>query len=330
MKLLKRILLGLLILIVAGGTISFFYFKNKFLSAPPNELTVSNLGQPFDFKWYGTTFNDKNNPYGAMLVPVTIPGAARTFFMQFDTGAPNTVLYYKPILSINEKYNNLIKIDTIEGKARAIETSIKVGTVDVKATSLAFVGMGKKINWSDSTAVNIIGTVGNDFMENNPIILDFKNNKITLEDSLNQKPESVKGYLPFTFDGRKIFLSATLNDEPASLWYDSGSSMFELIVEESTFWELAAPDAKKESFEIPSWGTKVPAHNIKSNGGFDFGSVSIPLTTVTYMEWPNKMQAFILKAANIGGDLGGMTGNKLFLGKTLILDAPNLKYTVKE
>jgi hypothetical protein len=48
------------------------------------------------------------------------------------------------------------------------------------------------------------------------------------------------------------------------------------------------------------------------------------------MEWPNKMQAFILKAANIGGDLGGMTGNKLFLGKTLILDAPNLKYTVKE
>ncbi|OIQ36866.1 MAG: hypothetical protein BM563_09895 [Bacteroidetes bacterium MedPE-SWsnd-G1] len=317
-------------MIVAGGTISFFYFKNKFLSAPPNELTVSNLGQAIDFKWDGATFNDKYNPYGAMLVPVSIPGADRTFFMQFDTGAPNTILYYKPILSINEKYNNLIKIDTIEGNVRAIETSIKVGTVNVKATSLAFVGMGKKINWSDRTAVNIIGTVGNDFMENNPIILDFKNNKITLVDSLNQKPEGVKGYLPFTFDGRKIFLSATLNDEPASLWYDSGSSMFELIVEESTFWELAAPDAKKESFETHSWGTKVPTHNIKSNGEFDFGSVSIPLTTVTYMEWPNKMQTFILKAANIGGDLGGMTGNKLFLGKTLILDTPNLRYTVKE
>ena len=91
-------------------------------------------------------------------------------------------MYYKPILSINEKYNNPIKIDTIEGKVRAIETSIKVGTVDIKATSLAFVGMGKKSDWYDSTAVNIIGTVGNDFMENNPIILDFKDDKIKLID----------------------------------------------------------------------------------------------------------------------------------------------------
>lgn len=330
MKLFKKILTALLALVLIGGTISFFYFKNKFLSAPPNELTVSNLGQPFDFKWEGYTHNGKHNPYGAMLIPVSIPGVDRTFYMQFDTGTPSTVLKYNPFLSINEKYDNLIKIDTIDGKVRAINTLIKVGTVNVKAASLGFVGMGKKINWSDSTAVDIIGTVGNDFMENNPLIMDFKNNKITLLDSLNQDIAKESDYLPFTFDGRKIFLSATLNKEPASLWYDSGSSMFELIVEESTFWELAVPNAKKESFEIPSWGRKVPAHNIESNGEFQFGSVKIPLKTVTYMEWPNKMQAFVLKAANIGGDLGGMTGNKLFVGKTLILDAPNLRYTVKE
>ena len=330
MKLFKKILIALLALVLIGGTISFFYFKNKFLSAPPNELTVSNLGQPFDFKWDGMTFNGKYDPHAIMLVPVRIPGVDRTFYMQFDTGAPSTVLYYKPVLSINEKYNNLIKIDTIEGKVRAIETTIKVGTVDVKAASLGFVGMGKKINWSDSTAVDIIGTVGNDFMENNPLIMDFKNNKITLVHSLNQNIAKESDYLPFTFDGRKIFLSTTLNKEPASLWYDSGSSMFELIVEESTFWELASPNAKKESFEIPSWGRKVPTHNIKSSGEFQFGSVKIPLKTVTYMEWPNKMQGLMLKAANIGGDLGGMTGNKIFIGKTLILDAPNLRYTVKE
>ena len=330
MKLFKRILLALLILLVLGGTIGFFYFKNKFLTAPPNELTVSNLGQPFDFKWEGYTFNGKHNPYVAMLVPVSIPGIDRTFYMQFDTGTPSTVLKYKPFLSINEKYGNLINIDTIDGKARAMNASIKVGTVDVKAASLAFVSMGKEINWSDSTAVNIIGTVGNDVMENNPLIIDFKNQQITLVDSLDQDIAKEHNYLPFTFDGRKIFLSAQLNNEPASLWYDSGSSMFELIVEEDTFWDLAVTGAEKESFLINSWGTQVPAHNIKSKGEFQFGDVTIPLTTVTYMEWPNKMLAFILKAANIGGDLGGMTGNKLFVDKTLIIDAPNLRYTVKE
>ena len=330
MKLFKRILLGLLGLVIIGGTISFFYFKNKFLSAPPNELTVSNLGQPFDFTWESYTYNGKRNPYGAMLVPVSIPGIDRTFYMQFDTGAHSTVLKYNPFVSINEKYNDLIRIDTIEGKVRAINTFIKVGTVNVNAASLGFVGMGKKINWVDSTAVDIIGTIGNDFMEKNPIIMDFKNNKITLLDSLPKQSTRKEDYLPFTFDARKIFLSAQVNNEPASLWYDSGSSMFELIVEESTFWDLAAPGAKKESFTINSWGTQVPAHNIKSDGMFQFGTVTIPLKTVSYMEWPNKMQVFVLKAANLAGDLGGMTGNKIFLGKTLILDAPNLRYAIKE
>lgn len=330
MKLIKRILLSLLVIVVLGGTISYFYFKNKFLTAPPNELTVSNLGQPFEFKWEGMTFNGEYNAHAAMIVPVTIPGVDRTLHMQFDTGAVSTVLYYNQILSINEKYGNIFKIDTIDGKVRAMNAKLKVGTVDVTATSLGFGSMGRKINWEDSTAVNIIGTVGNDFMEKNPLVMDFKNRQITLTNTLSDKQAKETDFLPFTFDARKIFLSAQLNGEPVSLWYDSGSSMYELIVEESTFWELATPGAEKESFMINSWGTQVPSHNIKSDGEFQFGSVKIPLTTVTYQEWPNKIQAFVLKAANIGGDLGGMTGNKIFLGKTLILDAPNLRYAVKE
>lgn len=326
MKLFKRILLALFLIVLVGGTITFFYFKNKFLTAPPNELTVSNFEKPFDFRWSVETINGKRNPHAAMLVPVSVPGIDHNFYMQFDTGAVSTLLYYNPILSINEAYGEIFKIDTIKGKVRAIETSFKVGTVDVSATSLGFERMGKKLNLSDSTAIHIIGTVGNDFMEKNPLVLDFKNQKITLKESIDHEDD----FLPFTFDARKIFLSAKLNEKPASLWYDSGSSMFELIVEESTFWKLASPNAKKESFEILSWGTKVPAHSIKSNGEFQFGSIKVPLNTVTYMEWPNKLQAFMLKAANIGGDLGGMTGNKIFLGKTLILDAPNLRYAVKE
>jgi hypothetical protein len=32
--------------------------------------------------------------------------------------------------------------------------------------------------------------------------------------------------------------------------------------------------------------------------------------------------------SNVGGAPGGMTRNKLFLGKTLALDSPNLRYAV--
>lgn len=332
MKTFKRILLALLILLVVGGTASFFYFKNKFLSAPPNTLTVSNLGQPFEFIWRGQDINGIYEPNLAMDVPVSIPGIDRTFYMQFDTGAPSTVFYYNSILSINEKYGDIFQLDTINNTLQVTDASLKIGTVNVKASAINFRGRGSKIDWSaiDSTSVIKLGTVGSDFMEKHALIMDFKNEEITLTESIPDKIEAKADFLPFTFDGRKIFLSAKLNNEPASLWYDSGSSAFELIVEESTFLELAAPGAERVTYMGNSWGKGVPIHNIESNGEFTFGETTVPLTYVTYFDWPDKLQEFIMKAANIGGDLGGMTGNKLFLGKTLILDAPNLRYAVKE
>ena len=328
MKKLKRIALAMVVLLLIGGTSGFIYFKNKFMSAPPSTLTFSNVGIPFDFIWSGENINGTFEPYSAMLVPVRVPGVDRTFYMQFDTGAPSTVLNCDKILSINEKYGDVFQIDTIDNQLQITDVSLKVGTVNVEASSLSFRGRGTKIDWSDANSVIIIGTVGSDFIEKHALIMDFKKDQITLTGSVPTSIEKEADYLPFTFDGRKIFLSAKLNNEPASLWYDSGSSAFELIVEESTFLDLAAPLAKRETYRGNSWGNGITIHNIKSNGKFEFGATFIPLTYVTFIEWPDKMQAWLMKAANIGGDLGGMTGNKLFLEKTLILDTPNLRYSV--
>lgn len=328
MKTIKRIILIVIALLFIGGIGGFFYFKNKFMSAPLNTLKLSNLGQPFDFIWKSENQNGSIEPHSSMLVPVNIPDVDRTFYMQFDTGAPSTVFYYERILSINEKYGNVMQIDTVDNQLQITDASLKVGTVHVDASSLGFRGRGSKIDWSDSTSIINIGTVGSDFMEKHVLIIDFKNEQITLSKSIPHTIEKEADFLPFTFDGRKIFLSAELNNEPASLWYDSGSSAFELIVEESTFFELAAPDAQRQTYIGNSWGNKITIHNIESNGKFKFGSTSVPLSYVTHIEWPNKLQAWIMKASNIGGDLGGMTGNKLFLEKTLILDAPNMRYTV--
>ena len=328
MKIVKRIALVMLTIAVIGGIGSFFYFKNKFMSAPPNRLKLSNLGQPFEFIWRGEDINGTYEPHVAMFVPVSIPGTDGAFYMQFDTGAPSTVLYYNKVLSINEKYGDVFQVDTIDNQVQMTDVSLKVGTVNVEASSMYFRGKGSKIDWSDSTSIIKIGTVGSDFMEKHPLIMDFKKEQITLTESVPETIEKDADYLPFAFDGRKIFLSAKLNNEPASLWYDSGSSAFELIVEENTFLELAAPGAEKVTYRGNSWGNGITIHNIDSNGEFKFGSTSVPLTYVTFIEWPNKLQVWIMKASNIGGDLGGMTGNKLFLGKTLVLDAPNLRYSV--
>lgn len=329
MKFVKRILFIILGLILVGGIGTFVYFKNKFMNAPPSTITLSKLGQPFEFVWHGfELYENRMEPHGAMFVPVTIPGVDRTLYMQFDTGAPSTVFSYKNVLSINEKYGDIFHIDTVDNRVRVTDVAFKVGTVDLKASSIDFRGMGNTIDWSDSTSMITLGTVGSDFMENHTLIIDYKNEQITLVESVSETIEKEAEFLPFNFDGRKVFLSAKLNKEPVSLWFDSGSSPFELIVEEDTFLELAKPGAERESFFTNSWGSKIPGYNIESDGMFEFGSTTVPLTYVTYFEWPNKLLVWTMKASNIGGDLGGQTGNKLFLNKTLVLDTPNLRYAV--
>ena len=111
MKRFKRILLVIGILIILSAVGGFFYFKNKFNSVPPNRLTLTELGQPFPFSWYGSEVNGRYEPHLAMLVPVTIPGIDQTFYMQFDMGAPNTVFTYYRVLSINERYGDIFQLD---------------------------------------------------------------------------------------------------------------------------------------------------------------------------------------------------------------------------
>lgn len=330
MKIFKRILVALLVLIFAGGVGGYFHFKNKFMGARPSTLTISNPGDSVPFIWRGMDINGTYEPNIAMYVPVHLPGIDRTFYMQFDTGAPSTVMYYEAVRAINEKYGNVFDLDTTDGVVHVSDAEFNVGTTKVKAAEVHFRGKLNTVNLADTNAIIKIGSIGSDFIENHTLIMDFKTNQLALKESMPKALESSAQFLPLTFEGRKVFLSAELNEEPASLWYDSGSSAFELIVEEKTFEKLAAPGAERNTFEGSSWGNGITVHNIKSDGAFKFGDVEVPLTYATYMEWPNKLQALIIKLSNLGGDLGGMTGNKLFLDKVLVLDASNLRYVVVE
>ena len=328
MKKTKIVLIALALLIVIGATGTFMHFKNKFMSAPPNELTLSETGEPFEFVWYGQEINGEYEPHFAIFVPVTIPGVDHTFYMQFDTGAHSTVLDYKAVQSINEKFGPVFQVSREGDSAVVSNVALIVGTVSLQAGKMYFRAMGSEIDWSNPPQVIKIGTVGADFMERHALTIDYANQQITLSDTIATDQIAESDFSPFTFEARKVFLSAKLNDEDVSLWFDSGSSAFEMIVDESTFELLASPDASRRTYTGSSWGTGITVHNRDATGEFRFGSTSVPLTYVTYIEWPSKLQIWMMKASNVGGDLGGMTGNKLFLGKKLVLDTPNLRYAV--
>jgi hypothetical protein len=55
-----------------------------------------------------------------------------------------------------------------------------------------------------------------------------------------------------------------------------------------------------------------------------FGHEEIPLKEVTYIEGTSFIQNLLMYFSG----MGGMIGNKLFMGKVLILDATNQKFAV--
>ncbi len=324
-----KVIIGSLVLIfIIGSTATFLHFKNKFLSAPTNMLSLTTTGEPFDFIWVQQDINVTIEPHAAIMVPVTIPGVDQVFHMQFDTGAHSTVLYYNAVKSINEKYGLVFSTKQDDDTYWVENITLNVGTVNLTATSMSYRGMGAAINWDNLPPIIKIGTIGSDFMEKHVLSIDYANQQITLSESSPVPANAGLTFAPFTFDGRKVFLSGTFNDEKVSMWFDTGSSTFEMIVDEGTFNQLATAGASTETLTLNSWGTKVTAYNQAAEGMFNFAGTDVPLSFVSYIDWPNKLQAWTMKASSLSGDLGGMTGNRLFLDKKLILDTPNLRYAL--
>lgn len=324
MKRRYKILLAVPVLLTAAAVGGYFYFEAKFFTAPENQLTVTASTEDFAFEWGSQDTGGRVEPHAFQFVPVTVPGVEETLWLQFDLGAPTSVLYLRQLESLRERGANL-EVKKSEGRAWVENFEFGVGTTSVSASSVRVIPQGKAIDWEDSKRRRLIGTLGADYVDGHVLVLDFAKQRIQLADAV---PESLAA-LPmqdFSFRGRRVFLPSMIDGEPGDMWFDSGSSAFQLIVDEDTAREKARPDAEEEVYEGSSWGKPIHIHNIPAEGEIRFGQTVIPLDTVTWIDWPNQWLGMMLQFSSTGG----MCGNKLFLGRTLILDTARQRFAVSD
>src|SRR5687768_3536364 len=62
-------------------------------SIPVNQLVLPAGGHTIPFEWHTGTVHGKQEPYAALLIPVTLPGQTRPYYMQFDLGSPFSMFY---------------------------------------------------------------------------------------------------------------------------------------------------------------------------------------------------------------------------------------------
>lgn len=314
MKPLIKVLLGVLILLVVSGIGGYFYMKQKFMPAP-SQLTVASLPATCRFTWLADTTARPAMPHAALLLPVRLPGCPRTCYFQFDTGSPTSLLYGKPLAALRGSYPSLAQ--SLPAQTDTLHNfQFGLGTGQVTARRMRVLDYGRSELPADTTQPFIIGTLGTDVLEGRVLVLDYAQQRFTLEATVPDNLSRQATFVPLQFTGRRVLLDATVQDEPRQLLFDSGSSAFSLLTSQDTWSTMIQPSATVQHAAVNSMGRTLHAYTAPTSTAMQLGNVAVPFRTVTYIEGTSLKESLLMRFSG----MGGMLGNEPFTQRTIILD----------
>lgn len=312
----KRLLLPVLL--------SIFFLQSTQAQIPPslpaNQLTFAAGSHSLPLNWKGDTLGGVWNPHAALLIPVTIPGCSHIFYMQFDTGSPYTLFYGNQLKAIYREYPATTSLRNIGDSLSNFH--FKAGPLTITARQVPVRTFDSTaIDWKNNRTPIIIGTLGTDLIDNKVAVIDYPRERLHISDSLPaafQKGNATG----FHFSMRRILLPAEVAGKKTILYFDSGSSAFELLTDKATCNKLAADSSPTVRYPVQSWGKTLAANTITTTDSITLAGHAIPLRHATWIEGVSDTQVNQMMKMGIGG----MTGNKLFISNILVLDTRNKQF----
>lgn len=298
MKILKKTVLAFLLILTLLCLGFYFYFDQKF-SPEENYLTVKNESGKVIVKWLGENKN-------VMLLPVHLKNDSTTYFMQFDTGSPNTIFYQNSLAIFKNK--------------NQIKTQFTVGNTEVSSDWFKIISINKN---NDKDFIKIIGTIGSDILDQKKTIINFSENYVVF--NISKEPKSFSNSkFDFKFKKRKIIISGILNGKEEEFLYDSGTSAYELLTNKNVWQKLKLPNSKPVVEKAQSWERILTSYTAKSNQTIKFKNKELILSEVTYVEGISQSQYMLMKFSG----MTGMLGNKIFLKNSLYIDCKEEKISI--
>ncbi|MFT3979500.1 MAG: hypothetical protein QM687_03455 [Ferruginibacter sp.] len=286
-----------------------------------NTLVLPAKAHTVPLRWQGDSINGKWEPHTALLIPVKLANCPRQFYMQFDLGHPYTVFYKNKLQSIRQKYPKAVQVD--ESTEKLLNFSFRAGKMPVSAEEIAVKQYDSSvIDWKDKHGIEIIGTIGVDFIDGRTAIIDYPGQKMTIAAEIPPKLLSRVTLTDFFYAKRRVLLPAKIMDKQTMLYFDTGSSMYELLTDKKSCEALAIPGSAFVQSSMWSWNKYLTANSIPSNGTIEINGARIPVHYATYIEGVNSAQVEQMMKMGIGG----MTGNKIFLEYQLVLDTKNKQF----
>ena len=308
--------------------LAFFFYQHQAQAQSPAPIADNFLERPTNsfsipFFWQGDTINDKWEAHTAMLLPVKLKDCPRQFYIQFDLGAPSSLFYKNKMEAIRQQYPSSIPL---EDSANGLSNfTFQLGDANITARQIIVQQFDTSgIRWDDTSAVTIIGTIGADLIDERIAVIDYPRQQISLSTSLPPEIKTPLTWNNFIYAQRRILLPATIRNKTTLLYFDTGSSLYELLTDQQTAELLAIPGSPVAKSQVKSWDKYLTANSINTADSISLGGCQLPIRRATYMEGVNQSQVNQMMKMGIGG----MTGNTLFLGHQLILDTRNKKFAI--
>lgn len=285
---------------------------------PPNYLSVPDKPFTIPFIWNADSINGKRDENAALLIPVKLDNCPRQFYMQFDLGSPYSVFYTNKLTAIGARYKGAVSVSDTAKTLNGF--SFNLSGVKIKASEIVLRKVGNGGISRDDKQIEIIGTLGTDLLDNREVLIDYPGRSITI----NFHPTDSLPLADVYYARRSILFPATVAGKKTILYFDTGSSAFELLTNKETAQSLSISDAKPFSYKVNSWGKMLDATTLPVTGIVEIGNAKLPLKNATYIEGASDAQ--VQQMMRMG--IGGMTGNKLFLHSILFLDLKKKKVAV--
>lgn len=294
----------------------------KMPTLAPNLLTLPNKSYEINFIWQGDSVSSSWEPHAALLIPVKIKGCKKQFYMQFDSGSPSTIFYKSQWQQINDRFPNTL---TLKDTATSLsDVDFLVGKMQVYASSIKLISyQSKAIDWKNKNGMEIIGTIGTDFIENRVIAINYPAKTFFTGANTPKKWMNTQ-MSDFMFPNRSVLLPVMIKGKNKILYFDSGSSAYEFLTDKKTTELLAIPGATAIQKNTRSWDRTLTSFSIPTADSIQIGTQKLPINYATYIEGTSQSQ--IDQMMKMG--MSGMTGNKLFIHSTLLLDTKNKKFGV--
>jgi hypothetical protein len=309
MKILKKSLIVIASLILVSSVAGYLYFDKKF-TPKSNNLNVSGESSTIPIYWKESS----STKISALLLKIKIKGIEDGFYMQFDTGSPNTIFYKSSLDSIQKLYG----LADFNEDATKTKLSFSLGKMDIKSDDFLVYNVQK--NWSHKDSIKIVGTLGTDVMEFRTTKFDFRNSKISFDNTKLKESNS-----DFKFQKRRILIPVTVSNKKVNVIYDSGTSGFEYITSKDIWEKMKTENKDINLTESNSMGRVLKTYTTGSNSAINFQNESVNLKEVTYIEGYSSFQYLMMKFTG----MGGMLGNKLLIDKIVTFDCENEKYSIE-